>query len=218
MRRVSAICNDAPLESEVNEIAKAQPRRKTQQIRQLAVLGMVSACAGLLFCPSESLDWTPAKKGSVSTLGRDGDRLPPVANLMLPKDDSFQALLQRVRDRCPAAARELSELYSGRILRLIRQNLNARLRSLYDLEDFLQEVWAAFFTRWVYERQFALQMARSRVIDTNRQRLLRQKYRLYRQVSLCSRQVSPHRDLVARQPSVTEVVISADIKVRVRVC
>src|SRR5262249_15126713 len=55
-------------------------------------------------------------------------------------------LMERLRDGCPQAARELFDRYGGHVRRVVRRKLSERLRSQYDSTDFAQAVWASFFT------------------------------------------------------------------------
>jgi len=64
-------------------------------------------------------------------------------------DDSrqhhFQALLRQVQHGSPEAARELYDTYVNHVLRGVRVRLWHRMRSKYDSQDFVQQVWASFF-------------------------------------------------------------------------
>jgi RNA polymerase sigma-70 factor (ECF subfamily) len=64
-------------------------------------------------------------------------------------DDSrqhhFQALLRQVQQGSPAAARELYDTYVNHVLRGVRVRLWHRMRSKFDSQDFVQQVWASFF-------------------------------------------------------------------------
>ncbi len=61
-------------------------------------------------------------------------------------DDEFRLLMERVRAGCPDAAREMCDRYGGHIRRVVRRRLHRSMRPQYDSMDFLQDVWASFFT------------------------------------------------------------------------
>jgi DNA-directed RNA polymerase specialized sigma24 family protein len=103
----------------------------------------------------------------------------------------FSTLLQRVRDGCPQAAEQFTRLYGPHILTVIRMRLKARpaLRQIFDSHDFTQDVWSAFFSRWVHERDFQTpepliaflrRAAASQVRDKVRQFLHARKHDLMR--------------------------------------
>lgn len=62
-----------------------------------------------------------------------------------PKDDVFRALMQRVRDGCPEAARELFLAYNGVLRRSVHKRLEQPLRQLRNSEDITQLTWLRFF-------------------------------------------------------------------------
>jgi DNA-directed RNA polymerase specialized sigma24 family protein len=113
--------------------------------------------------------------------------------------DEFQALMERVRAGCPDAAREMHDLYSDPIRRMVRRRLHQRMRSQYDSIDFLQDVWASFFHTSLEKCAFATpaalvaflaDLAQNKVVDEWRRRLRGQKYNLNGERSLAS----PRRD------------------------
>ena len=61
-------------------------------------------------------------------------------------DDEFRLLMERLEKGCPEAAREICDRYGGRVRQVVRRRLNHRLRPQYDSIDFMQDVWASFFT------------------------------------------------------------------------
>jgi RNA polymerase sigma-70 factor (ECF subfamily) len=112
----------------------------------------------------------------------------------MPDDrNEFNALLQRMRAGEPDAARELLERYGRHILYVIRRRLDQKLRSKFDSVDFLQDVWASFFTQPPEKHHFdspealfayLTAMARHKVADAARQRLIYQKHNVNREHSL----------------------------------
>lgn len=57
----------------------------------------------------------------------------------------FRALMRAAEDGSEEAARELYETYVKYVLRCVRHKLWHRLRSKFDSQDFVQQVWASFF-------------------------------------------------------------------------
>jgi len=61
------------------------------------------------------------------------------------RNQHFQALLRQVQQGSHEAARELYETYVDHVLRGVRVRLWHRMRSKYDSQDFVQQVFASFF-------------------------------------------------------------------------
>src|SRR4051812_9555119 len=57
----------------------------------------------------------------------------------------FQDLLREAQAGSPEAARELYDTYVAHVLRCVRNRMWHRLRSKFDSQDFVQQVWASFF-------------------------------------------------------------------------
>jgi RNA polymerase sigma-70 factor (ECF subfamily) len=96
---------------------------------------------------------------------------------MADTPQEFQALLQRLREGDPAAAQALLDRYGPLVLSVVRRMLHRKMRSKYDSQDFVQDVWASFFTRPAGEQPepqpaafaaFLARMARNKVIDAYR--------------------------------------------------
>src|SRR5262249_10179527 len=109
-----------------------------------------------------------------------------------PKTE-FRELMQRVQDGSEEAAQELHRKYAGHILRVVRRRLHKMLRPKYDSDDFVQSVWASFFTgepkSQVFETPEALVrfleiMARNKVIGAFRRRVQTAKHDVQRERSL----------------------------------
>jgi RNA polymerase sigma-70 factor (ECF subfamily) len=65
----------------------------------------------------------------------------------MSSDDSFQALMNRLRAGEEAAAAELFQRFAGRLIALARSRLDALVRQKIDPEDVLQSVFKSFFHR-----------------------------------------------------------------------
>ncbi|MBI1915386.1 MAG: hypothetical protein HYS12_11715 [Planctomycetes bacterium] len=61
------------------------------------------------------------------------------------EDNEIEALLQRARNGCPDAARQIVELCSKYVRSAVRYYLGTRNRSLFDSDDLYQDVWTIFF-------------------------------------------------------------------------
>jgi RNA polymerase sigma-70 factor (ECF subfamily) len=62
-----------------------------------------------------------------------------------PDNQRFRALMQAAEAGSEEAARELYETYVKYVLRCVRHRMWHRLRSKFDSQDFVQQVWASFF-------------------------------------------------------------------------
>lgn len=60
-------------------------------------------------------------------------------------NDRFRALMNEAAGGSEEAARELYETYVKYVLRCVRHRMWHRLRSKFDSQDFVQQVWASFF-------------------------------------------------------------------------
>jgi RNA polymerase sigma factor (sigma-70 family) len=58
---------------------------------------------------------------------------------------AFQDLLRLAQEGSQEAARELYEKYGKYVVRCVRNRMWHRLRSKFDSQDFVQQVWASFF-------------------------------------------------------------------------
>jgi RNA polymerase sigma-70 factor (ECF subfamily) len=96
-------------------------------------------------------------------------------NRLVPANDSFPALLRRVRAGDQAAAAELVRQYEGEIRRAVRLRLDPHLARALDSMDICQSVLGNFFVR-AAAGQFELEepaqllkllvkMARNRLLD-----------------------------------------------------
>ena len=119
----------------------------------------------------------------------------------------------------PRKPRELVERYGAHILRIVRRKLNRTLRVKFDSGDFVQAVWASFFAlplqRYQFDRSEALvaflaNLARNKVVEVVRQRLLTQKYNANRERSLELDRDRLSASLVGREPDPLEIAIARE--------
>ena len=118
----------------------------------------------------------------------------------------FQSLIAEVRAGSQDAAWKLIELYGPHIQRAVRRQLHASMRSKFDSVDFVQAVWASFFTSRTKAAQFdtpeglmgfLASMARNKVVDEFRRRVCTQKYggqheHTFDEQSDVAKRVQPH--------------------------
>ncbi len=94
--------------------------------------GSMAGC--LRACPNRRID-TMADKNVCPTLAMNDKREPR----------SFQELLREAQAGSEEAAKELYETYVSHVVRCVRNRMWHRLRSKFDSQDFVQQVWASFF-------------------------------------------------------------------------
>jgi RNA polymerase sigma factor (sigma-70 family) len=135
---------------------------------------------------------------------------------MLEKDLEFATLMEQVQAGCAEAAQQLHEEYAQHILRAVRRRLHARLRSKYDSLDFVQDVWASFFTDIPQKHTFARpedlvaflsRMAQNKVAHAVRTRLVRQKHNVNRERQLGT---PAQPELPAQQATASEIVMGRE--------
>jgi RNA polymerase sigma factor (sigma-70 family) len=136
---------------------------------------------------------------------------PPV------RDDDFATLMDRIKEGSDEAFHELVDKYGRHVLRAVRRNLNHSLRSKFDSADFVQAVWASFFEsrQRILEFptagalvEFLSQMARNKVTDESRRRLMSQGANVNRELPLQSLPDGP--GLVSKGPTASECVMAAE--------
>jgi RNA polymerase sigma factor (sigma-70 family) len=130
-------------------------------------------------------------------------------------DDEFHLLMERLRVGCPDAAREMVSRYGGHVRRVVRRRLNQSLRRQYDSIDFMQDVWASFFTvppeKYVFKAPDALvgflaELAYRRVTDAYRRGAAVKRSDLE-----CVRPLDredPDRDLPVRGPTPSQFAMA----------
>lgn len=128
----------------------------------------------------------------------------------------FAALMQQVRSGSDEAARELLELYSAHVCRIIRRRLGRELRSKYDSDDFAQAVWASFFANREMACQFEqpealmaflARLASNKLID-QRRHLAAAKRNISRERSLDGSSLAADRTLAGDQPTPSQFAIA----------
>jgi RNA polymerase sigma factor (sigma-70 family) len=104
----------------------------------------------------------------------------------------FEASLDHVRRGDPVAVQEFVESFGPFILRAVRRKLDARLRKKFDSADFVQAVWASFFSKCLHKDRFSevqdlvaflSKLARNKVVDAFRCYLETEKSNIQRELS-----------------------------------
>lgn len=130
----------------------------------------------------------------------------------------FRDLLQRVREGDEDAAWELIDLYGPHIFRVVRRRLNSRIRSKFDSADFVQAVWASFFTSRAEILSFKepeeligflAQMARNKVVCEVRRRMQYLRYNVIQEQPLDD-SVLPAPTAIGNQPSPSQVAVARE--------
>lgn len=134
---------------------------------------------------------------------------------MSKANEEFQALLQRVLEGSDEAAHELFRDYAPYLVHVIRKRLHQRLRSQFDSQDFVQDVWASFFATGPRNRvfqssddlvAFLTRLARNKVIDAVRNRAQTQKRELSREQSLDDSTRFDKEMLVGDEPTPSQTI------------
>ena len=112
---------------------------------------------------------------------------------MKSNDTSFHTLIDRVRSGNEEAAKELVDTYGASLQRAVRRTLNRRLRRQFDSLDFVQLAWSSVFRvrdgldRFETPEQltaFLVKLARNKVCEETRRRLMTEKYNVNRELPL----------------------------------
>lgn len=131
----------------------------------------------------------------------------------------FRDLLQRVREGDEEAAWELIDLYGPHIFRVVRRRLNSRIRSKFDSADFVQAVWASFFTSRSEILSFSqpeeliaflAQMAQNKVMTEVRRRIQLTKHNVTHEERLEDSTLPAPIDAVGNQPSPSQVAVARE--------
>jgi RNA polymerase sigma factor (sigma-70 family) len=126
---------------------------------------------------------------------------------MMPDEaKDFALLVEQVRAGSAEATREFIDKYAPCLQRAVRRRLNARLRSRFDTQDFVQAIWASFFARLPTIRRveqphvalrFLERLARNKLVDEHRRFLRTEKRDLRREI--CADDLTVTR-VVGRRP------------------
>ena len=139
---------------------------------------------------------------------------------MNERADEFGALLKEAQAGSDEAMCELIERYAPHIVRAVRRKLSAEIRSKFDSVDFVQAVWASFFTASLEMGRFGhpeelmgylLTMAHNKVVDEVRRRLMTEKYNVNREQFLNDSKYFGDQSLVSPDPSPSELAVADEL-------
>jgi RNA polymerase sigma-70 factor (ECF subfamily) len=129
---------------------------------------------------------------------------------MRTREDHFNELIERLRENSEDAAFELFELCKYRVYAAVRRRLNRQMRSKFDSQDFVQDMWASFFTniaqisRFSTEEEligFLIRIAGNKVADEYRKRFKTEKHDINRERYLGEAFSSLTFEVVSPDPS-----------------
>jgi len=132
--------------------------------------------------------------------------------------DEFAALMQRVQAGCRQSIEAFLQQYGPYIRIAVRRRLHQRLRSKFDSLDFVQDVWASFFADVPAGVEFKSpedliaflgKLARNKVVETVRARMLRQSRDINRERPL-EQNAALLENLHANTPTPSEVVMGRE--------
>ena len=139
---------------------------------------------------------------------------------MHAKEGEFRALIEDAQAGSQDAIRQLIDQYAPHIIRTVRRRLSRSIRAKFDSIDFAQAVWASFFAG---SQQFArfdrpeelmgylATLARNKVVDETRRRMMTEKYNVNRERSLNDSNLLSARRLAAQEPSPSEVAVADEL-------
>jgi len=139
---------------------------------------------------------------------------------MTGQKDPFRRLLTEVQSGSHEATRELVESYGPHIIRAVRRKLSKSIRSKFDSVDFVQAVWASFFTAprplTDFENPahlvgYLASLAHHKVIDEIRRRSNSEKYNVKREKSLNDSLGHLSSQVFDGHPSPSQVAIAEEM-------
>jgi len=139
--------------------------------------------------------------------------------VLMNSQQAFQDLMERVRAGRPEAIRELFDTYAQPLIKVIRRRLHQPLRTRFDSQDFIQEVWKAFFAAEMQQRHFGTpeelrvflaQIARRKVVTEYRRHAMRIKRRVDRAGSLDDSQAVDNGQLAAPIATPSQYVMAEE--------
>lgn len=136
---------------------------------------------------------------------------------MGPYEQEFRELLKEIGAGSEEAARKFFDKYGPFILKVVRRRLSRQLRTKFDSDDFMQDVWASFFSQAPPPEIFAspeallaylANMARNKVAGAARQRVERQRYSRENSLDGSARLQAHH--LEGNEPTPSEKVVAKE--------
>lgn len=134
-------------------------------------------------------------------------------------DNRFAVLVAQLKEGSEEAAWELVELYGPHILRVVRRSLSREIRPKFDSQDFVQAVWASFFShrdrlldvdRPEQLVRLLAAMAKHKIIDEVRRRLETQKHNVRRERSIDDSKVVVQETLASGDPTPSQIAMARE--------
>jgi RNA polymerase sigma-70 factor (ECF subfamily) len=137
-------------------------------------------------------------------------------------DDDFTDLMVRARSGDPAAIGDFLSQFEREVRVMVRARLPRRLRTQFDSNDFVQEVWQSFFLDWERKprdfanmdhlRGYLAGVVRNKVLEQHRRLTKTEKYNLAREERLYVRRGDREvvRDVASADPSPSETAQADD--------
>jgi RNA polymerase sigma factor (sigma-70 family) len=135
------------------------------------------------------------------------------------KVQDIPRLMEQIRGGSQEAVRELLKNYGDALLWAIRSKLAPPLRRQFDSADFLQAVWASFFTGPLQDYHFdspealmgfLVRLASNKLCDATREVLYTQKRGLNRTRSLDGSAGIPAKDVAGSAPTPSQIVLAEE--------
>lgn len=145
--------------------------------------------------------------------------LPEEPALSAAAHEDFRTLMDKVRQGSEDAAWQLIDQYGPHILRAVRRRLNARMRSKFDSADFVQAVWASFFTSRCEVVnfkapedliRFLAAMAHNKVISEVRRRMINDKHNVKREEPLHESTLAAPQSSTGHAPTPSQVAVARE--------
>ena len=134
--------------------------------------------------------------------------------------EKYQSLLKSIREGSDEAAQELVNEYGSYIERTIRKRLSQSVRSKFDTTDFSQAVWMSFFAHFSVVTRietpealiaFLSQMARNKVIDESRRRLMTKKNNVNKEKPFEDENATAFQQPSSKDPTPSENLIAHEL-------
>ena len=140
----------------------------------------------------------------------------------MPETDSeFCDLIKRLQAGDDEAGEYLVEVFGPHIMRVVRRRLDRRLQSKFDASDFRQDVYLSLLRKKSINKlannpsrlaAYLANMARNKVVDQFRKRVINDKYDVNKEYSLHHADKVHPNALGSNDPTASQVAIANEIK------
>ena len=131
----------------------------------------------------------------------------------------FSTLLESARAGSQSAAEELVARYGREILRTVRRRMNRELRARFDSTDFVQAVWASFFSQIAGNQsitdpaslaRYLLRMAQNKIVTESRRSVYSTKRDMRREKPLDAEENAESSCFRADDPTPSQIAIGEE--------